>query len=456
MSPTKTAPYGSWKSPITSDLIVAQSISLSEVRLDGGNIYWLEGRPQEQGRNVVVRGDEDGQRTDITPPPYNARTRVHEYGGGAWTVVDGTVYFSNFADGRLYRQAARRIRAAGADPRAARARARLAVRRRRDRPSPQPLDRRARGSHGRWRARQHHRRCRARRCGCRARPRSAERARFLLLRRGCRRTAGGSLWLAWDHPNMPWNGTMLYLAEVAEDGAVGEAHLIAGGTGGIDLPAGVVARRRSRSCSCPIAPAGGISIASSLRRARRGRWRRWRRSSGCRNGQLGASTYAFAGRRSHRLRLFRGRARPTCGAGPRSRNADADRHAIHRIRLGAGRRRPRGVSRRRPRSSRQHRRARSRFRPTLRPEKGNRHSRSCGAAHRGLPRQGRERGIPDHRRRNRLRPVLSAPQSRLCARRAERSRRSWSSATAGRPRRRRARSIWGFNTGRAAASRCWT
>ena len=46
----KTAPYGSWKSPITSDLIVAQSISLSDVRLDGGNIYWLEGRPQEQGR----------------------------------------------------------------------------------------------------------------------------------------------------------------------------------------------------------------------------------------------------------------------------------------------------------------------------------------------------------------------------------------------------------------------
>src|SRR5712692_1411211 len=106
MSPqsTKTSPYGSWKSPITSDLIVAQSISLSGVQLDGGNIYWLEGRPQEQGRYVVVRGAEDGRATDITPPPYNARTRVHEYGGGSWTVVDGTVYFSNFADGRLYRQ----------------------------------------------------------------------------------------------------------------------------------------------------------------------------------------------------------------------------------------------------------------------------------------------------------------------------------------------------------------
>jgi hypothetical protein len=104
-SSAKTAPYGSWKSPITSDLIVAQSISLSDVRLDGGQTYWLEGRPQEQGRSVVVRADADGRRIDVTPAPSNVRTRVHEYGGGAWTVWDGTIYFSNFADGRLYRQA---------------------------------------------------------------------------------------------------------------------------------------------------------------------------------------------------------------------------------------------------------------------------------------------------------------------------------------------------------------
>src|SRR5262244_986081 len=99
----KTAPYGSWKSPITSDLIVAQSIALSEVRLDGRDVYWVEGRPQEQGRQVVVRGG--AQSSDVTPPPFNARTRVHEYGGGAWTVAEGAVYFSNFADGRLHRVA---------------------------------------------------------------------------------------------------------------------------------------------------------------------------------------------------------------------------------------------------------------------------------------------------------------------------------------------------------------
>src|SRR5262247_2649263 len=92
------ARYGSWKSPITSDLIVAQSISLSETHLDGDTCYWLEGRPQEQGRFVVVSGDAVGSATtDLTPKPFNARTRVHEYGGAPWSVVDGVVYFSNFA-----------------------------------------------------------------------------------------------------------------------------------------------------------------------------------------------------------------------------------------------------------------------------------------------------------------------------------------------------------------------
>ena len=66
--PPKTAPFGSWKSPITSELIVAQSVSLTDVRLDGGNIYWLEGRPQEQGRNVIVRAGAAGEAPrDLTP-----------------------------------------------------------------------------------------------------------------------------------------------------------------------------------------------------------------------------------------------------------------------------------------------------------------------------------------------------------------------------------------------------
>src|SRR5215467_9741076 len=104
MAEKHIVPYGAWKSPITSSLIVAQSISLMEVRLDGNDIYWLEGRPQERGRYVVVRAAADGTASDVNKPPYNARTRVHEYGGGSWLVAGGSVYFSNFADGRLFRQ----------------------------------------------------------------------------------------------------------------------------------------------------------------------------------------------------------------------------------------------------------------------------------------------------------------------------------------------------------------
>src|SRR5436309_5170779 len=98
------APYGSWKSPITADLIVAGTINLSEVALDGSDIYWIEGRAAERGRNCIVRRAPDGATVDITPPAFNARTAVHEYGGGAYTVRDGMVYFSNFSDQRLYRQ----------------------------------------------------------------------------------------------------------------------------------------------------------------------------------------------------------------------------------------------------------------------------------------------------------------------------------------------------------------
>ena len=83
---------------------MAQSIGLSEVRFDGDEIYWLESRPQEGGRSVVVRYVAwNSTSEDITPSGFNVRTRVHEYGGGAWTVDGGMIYFSNHADNRLYR-----------------------------------------------------------------------------------------------------------------------------------------------------------------------------------------------------------------------------------------------------------------------------------------------------------------------------------------------------------------
>ena len=100
----KIAPYGSWKSPITSDLIVEGSVGLSQPAFDGDDIYWIELRPKEGGRNVIVKRSPTGVCVDMTPPPFNARTRVHEYGGGDYLVSDGIVYFSNFSDQRLYRQ----------------------------------------------------------------------------------------------------------------------------------------------------------------------------------------------------------------------------------------------------------------------------------------------------------------------------------------------------------------
>src|SRR5678815_1546705 len=100
----KIAPFGSWKSPITSDLIVEGSVGLSQPLFEGDDIYWLEMRPNEAGLNVIIRRSAGRVCTDINPAPFNARTRVHEYGGGDYLVNQGIVYFSNFSDQRLYRQ----------------------------------------------------------------------------------------------------------------------------------------------------------------------------------------------------------------------------------------------------------------------------------------------------------------------------------------------------------------
>lgn len=100
------APYGSWKSPISANLISTEGRRIIEAVADGEDIYWIEMRPTENGRYVIVGRTPDGQTTDVTPAPFNARTRVHEYGGAAFIVNDGVVYFSNFADQRLYRQTA--------------------------------------------------------------------------------------------------------------------------------------------------------------------------------------------------------------------------------------------------------------------------------------------------------------------------------------------------------------
>jgi len=95
--------HGSWPTPITSELVVRAAARLGEVVVDGDDVWWSESRPGESGRTAVVRRSADGTVTDVLPVPWNARTRVHEYGGGSWTAAGGTLWFTEFSDQRLYR-----------------------------------------------------------------------------------------------------------------------------------------------------------------------------------------------------------------------------------------------------------------------------------------------------------------------------------------------------------------
>lgn len=101
---TTTAPHGSWPSPVTVDQLTSASVGLAEVHVDGGDLYWLEAHAEQGGRCSVWRAPlAGGAAVEVTPPGANVRSRVHEYGGGAWGVADGVVVYSEMADGRLYR-----------------------------------------------------------------------------------------------------------------------------------------------------------------------------------------------------------------------------------------------------------------------------------------------------------------------------------------------------------------
>jgi dipeptidyl aminopeptidase/acylaminoacyl peptidase len=220
MADRKVAPYGSWKSPITSDLIVSQSIGLGGITADGEDIYWLESRPAEGGRNVLVRRSPDGQTRDVTPPPFNVRTRVHEYGGAAFLIDDGTVYFSNFADQRMYRQAPggtpEPLTAAGpmryADAVLDRARNRLIC------------------------VREDHTLSDIHAANTLVSVSLADGTDEVLVSgndfySNPRLSSDGTrlAWLTWNHPNMPWDGTELWVAEVGPDGRPAHARQVAGG-----------------------------------------------------------------------------------------------------------------------------------------------------------------------------------------------------------------------------------
>ncbi|MCS7290416.1 MAG: S9 family peptidase [Roseiflexaceae bacterium] len=220
MTHPQIAPYGSWRSPITASLVATSGVSLSNIVLDGDDIYWLEGRPAEGGRVVVVRRAADGAIADVTPPGFNVRTRVHEYGGAPYTVDQGIVYFSNFADQRIYRQRP----GAAPEPVTPEAPLRYAdfeVDRQRNRLIGVREDHSGNGEaintivaipldgtveqqvlvEG---------------ADFYANPRLSPDGRWLA-------------WLSWNHPNMPWDAAELWVAPVREDGAPGPAERIAGG-----------------------------------------------------------------------------------------------------------------------------------------------------------------------------------------------------------------------------------
>lgn len=222
MSRLQVASYGSWKSPITSDMVASETVGLGQIILDHDDVYWSELRPTEQGRIVIVRRAPDGQTTEMTQSPLNARTCIHEYGGGSFAIVDGTIYFSNFADQRIYRQEPGAM-ARPITPEAELRYADIIIDRRRNRiicvredhtvagrePANTLVSLKFEGDKG---------------------------GRVLVsgndFYSSPRLSLDGSrlAWLTWNHPNMPWDGTELWVGELRADGSLSHPERVAGGS----------------------------------------------------------------------------------------------------------------------------------------------------------------------------------------------------------------------------------
>lgn len=216
------AEHGFWKSPITADLVAGKSIRISEPALDGGEVYWLEGRPAEGGRMALVCRGRDGNVRDLLQAPSSVRTGVHEYGGGAYAVLDGTVYFSEARDRLLHRLGpdGRSQALTADDPQRY---ADLEVDAARERIIAVCEDHSGSGREARQSL-----------VAIASGP-DLQPARCLLkgsdFYSNPRLSPDGAClcWLQWQHPNMPWDGTELWLGKLGADGGLEEREKVAGG-----------------------------------------------------------------------------------------------------------------------------------------------------------------------------------------------------------------------------------
>ncbi|HUD00038.1 MAG TPA: hypothetical protein VMR88_16220, partial [Candidatus Polarisedimenticolaceae bacterium] len=220
MAAAQLAPYGSWKSLITADLVARGEVGLEQVKIDSDDVYWIERRPQEGGRKVVVRHSPDGTIVDVTPLPFNARTRVHEYGGGDFAVLAGMVVFTNFADQRLY------LKRPGGEPESLTPAGELRYADIVIHPSSSQL----------FCVREDHSVAGQAINTLVAIELERENSARVLVSgndfySSPRLSPDGSrlAWLTWNHPAMPWDGTELWVGELTPGGSVNQARLVAGG-----------------------------------------------------------------------------------------------------------------------------------------------------------------------------------------------------------------------------------
>ena len=410
-------PYGSWPTPITAARVIEAAVRLGGLRADGDDLWWLELRPQEGGRTALVRRRADGTVDDLLPAPWNVRTAVHEYGGGAAWFRDGVAWFTNWADQRLYRlepgigaggrsRPSRPCRAACATPTATSA------------PTAPPSP--ASASATRPTAPSSTRSCCCRSAGGdghgdrhRARlrvepPLAARRRRPVLDRVGPPEHAVGR-----HPPRSPASAARTCWS-----------------------PAGPRSRCCSRSgsraapcCSCRTAAAGGTSTAGG-RPTRSSRSSASTPRSASPSGCSAGPGTPCAADDSHRLRLLARRLRP-----PRHRRPERRRAATSTCRTASGRTSPSSAPRCTP--SPPHRPRRRRWWPSTCPPRAvDRPAPAAGARARSrLPAAGRADRLPDHRRPHRPRPRLRPGQPRLRRARRASGRRSSRSSTAARRRR---------------------